>query len=154
MQVSAKASPTNALGVTLLELLVVISIVGLLLAITPPLLGGVLPRVAHEAAAREMVAALRQARTQSIARNHPTDLYVDVAEKQYWTSASPRHSVLPSNLEIALYADDSLARDADTGGIRFYPDGSSTGGRIVLSVQERSYRIDVDWLFGRVTLSE
>jgi len=36
--------------------------------------------------------------------------------------------------------------------IRFYPDGSSTGGSIDLSVNGEGYRIKVDWLTGGVSL--
>ena len=34
--------------------------------------------------------------------------------------------------------------------VRFFADGSSTGGRVTLMVGERSYAVDVDWLTGRV----
>jgi general secretion pathway protein H len=40
------------------------------------------------------------------------------------------------------------------GSIRFYPDGSSTGGRITVSSGERQYLVDVDWLTGRVAIND
>jgi general secretion pathway protein H len=42
--------------------------------------------------------------------------------------------------------DDKIA------GIRFLPDGSSTGGRITVAVGEFEQLIDVDWVTGRVTV--
>ncbi len=40
------------------------------------------------------------------------------------------------------------------GAIRFYPDGSSTGGRITVASGERKFLVDVDWLTGRVSIKE
>jgi len=144
----------RAKGVTLLELLVVITIVGLLIAVAPPVLTGAFPRIEHENAAREIAAALREVRTRSIAHNRTGDLYIDVETRQYWTSESPRQSALPDDLVLTLYGAASLAPGETIGGIRFYPDGSSTGGRIVLSRTDMAYSIDVDWLLGRVQISD
>ena len=40
------------------------------------------------------------------------------------------------------------------GAIRFFPDGSSTGGRITLSTDRLAYLVDVDWLTGKIHLLE
>lgn len=136
----------------MLELLVVITIVGLVIAVAPPVLTGVLPRIEHESAARQIAAALRQVRVRSIAQNRAGDLYIDVETLEYWTSESPRHNALPKDLALTLYGAAGLAPGETVGGIRFYPDGSSTGGRIVLSRGERDYSIAVDWLLGRVEI--
>ena len=37
-------------------------------------------------------------------------------------------------------------------GFRFFPEGASTGGRIVLSRERAAWQVDVDWLTGEVTL--
>jgi len=42
----------------------------------------------------------------------------------------------------------------DTGGIRFFPDGSSTGGRISVARGQRTLVVEVDWLLGRVSVNE
>jgi len=144
----------DARGVTLLELLVVMTIIGLLLAIVPPIVSGVLPRLEHESAAREIATALRQARSRAISRNEATDLYLDVEARQYWTSTEPHPVELPPGLQLELYGAAALAPDENSGGIRFYPDGSSTGGQIVLTQDARSYRVNVDWLLGRVQVDD
>ena len=51
----------------------------------------------------------------------------------------------------------SAAEDVQHPGearIRFFPDGSSTGGNIELTRKHREVRIDVDWLTGAVAMSE
>jgi len=58
------------------------------------------------------------------------------------------------NLELKLYAAQSEVSSERRGSIRFYPDGSSTGGRITVAAGERKYLVDVDWLTGRVSINE
>ena len=53
-----------------------------------------------------------------------------------------------------LYTAQSEIVDDKHGAIRFYPDGSSTGGRVTLASGERKFLVDVDWLTGRVTIKE
>jgi general secretion pathway protein H len=47
----------------------------------------------------------------------------------------------------------SAAEDAPnehSGRIRFFPDGSSTGGRITLRAGQRQWHVNVSWLTGEV----
>lgn len=44
--------------------------------------------------------------------------------------------------------DDAVA------AVRFYPDGSATGGRITVSGAERTYHVMLDWLTGTVSIVE
>ena len=39
----------------------------------------------------------------------------------------------------------------NAGGIRFFPDGSSTGGSVLLSVDERKWYVTVGWLTGEIS---
>ena len=48
----------------------------------------------------------------------------------------------------------AAAADVEPGRIAaiwFFPDGSSTGGRIALNLGQRRHVVAVDWLSGRVT---
>ena len=40
------------------------------------------------------------------------------------------------------------------GQIRFFPDGSSSGGRITLTRDRREWRIEIAWLTGEVRIEE
>ena len=64
--------------------------------------------------------------------------------------ASPRN--LPQQAEIGVYTAQGEVVDASTAAIRFYPDGSSTGGRVSLAMGERKFLVDVDWLTGQVEI--
>ena len=41
-----------------------------------------------------------------------------------------------------------------TVSIRFFPDGSSTGGHISLIEGKTEYRVNVDWLTGRIAIED
>jgi general secretion pathway protein H len=61
---------------------------------------------------------------------------------------------LPETLTLTLVGAATERIDRDVGGIRFYADGSSTGGRVTVASGEREYRVGVDWLTGQVTVAE
>jgi general secretion pathway protein H len=61
---------------------------------------------------------------------------------------------LPANLSVELLTITGENRRANAGDIRFNPDGSSTGGRIVLADGTRRTAVGVDWLTGRVSVAD
>jgi len=81
-------------------------------------------------------------------------LTIDVESREYVTTLDTTPRKLPENLELKLYAAQSEVSSERRGSIRFYPDGSSTGGRITVAAGERKYLVDVDWLTGRVSINE
>ncbi len=54
-------------------------------------------------------------------------------------------------MKMEVTAADSEKRSPSIAGIRFYPNGSSTGGTIDLKMEGRAYEIRVNWLTGRVS---
>lgn len=149
----ADAPGGGAAGFTLLELLVVIAIAGLALALVPPLLANALPGFQERSAAREIATSLRLARQAAVAEHRTTVLQVDLEAREYGIAGRGPTRALPQRLGLEVFVGDVLA-ERGHGGIAFFPDGSSTGGRITLLAPTREYRVDVDWLTGRVRLDE
>jgi general secretion pathway protein H len=56
--------------------------------------------------------------------------------------------VLPAVLKTQIYTGEVL--NEKTGAIRFYPDGGSTGGKVTLSADGRSWTVRVGWLTGDI----
>jgi general secretion pathway protein H len=137
-------------GFTLIELLVVVTILGLALALIAE--HGPLRRSALERAAivSDLTSGLREARARAIAGNRPISVDFDVGHHTWRIDDLPRHA-LPSSLKIAILTTVGEVRDEENAGIRFEPDGSSTGGRIALDDGRRKIAITVDWLSGAVT---
>jgi general secretion pathway protein H len=141
-------------GVTLLELLIVLMLMGLIVGIAMPTFGGGVSSSALKSATREVAAGLRLARDQAIAQRVESLLELDLDGRTFRVPPDPRAHRLPERLDLKLYtAQRDLVSDK-VGAIRFFPDGGSNGGRITLAAGERKYDVDVDWLTGRVSILE
>jgi general secretion pathway protein H len=132
---------------------VVLALATLLIAIVPPLISSALPGVELKAAARRVASGLRLAREEAIRSGRDAAFVIDVEERVFEVDGGYRRSTLPDDLEVKLEAAESEMLNDHTGGVRFYPDGSSTGGRIVLARSDRGYQIGVQWLTGRIQLA-
>ena len=136
-------------GFTLIELLVVLLIVGVVLSLAPAGFHRVMPGLQAKSAAREAAAVFREARSLAIRDNREAAVIVDTEAKAYQLTTAGRIHRLDEGLAVSLVAAASEQLDDSTARIRFFPDGSSTGGRLTLSRNERTYHIVVDWLTGR-----
>ena len=103
------------------------------------------------AASTDVAAALRYTRVQAIVRAQPQVLTVDVQARIY---QEPGHDAraLPPGMQIAITSARIEQRDGHVGAIRFFPDGSSTGGRVTLRRGNREWHVNVAWLTGAVSV--
>ncbi len=141
-------------GFTLLEILVALVIGVLLVALVPPLLSGLSGSVELRGAAQQLAAGLRSARNQAVTRQQEAVLTLDLAQRRFGVSGDPRVIALPASVALKLYTAQSELLDQATGNLRFFPDGSSTGGAITVSGPKIAYRVNVDWLTGTVAIVE
>jgi len=100
-------------------------------------------------AARELTAGLRHARGQAIIQREQKVFSVDT-ETRTWKAGDQAPVTLPEGLDITLNTARSELTGEGAGGIRFYPDGASTGGSVVLSIDGREWHIMVGWLTGEI----
>jgi general secretion pathway protein H len=141
-------------GFTLLEMMAVLVIAAIAYAVLLSAPLGKASAADLKAAARTLASGLRQAQTTAMATRKDAVLTIDVESREYVTTLDTTPRKLPENLELKLYAAQSEVSSERRGSIRFYPDGSSTGGRITVAAGERKYLVDVDWLTGRVSINE
>lgn len=141
-------------GFTLLELLVVLAVVGLVMVAVPMMIAGGRPGPETRSAAIEIASALRQTRSESIAHFRPVTFVINVDERTYRMGKDGAARTLPKEMTLSLYtARSELAGDSE-GGIRFFPDGSATGGRVTVTKAGHRYTVAVDWLTGVVTMEQ
>ncbi|MHA6574670.1 GspH/FimT family pseudopilin [Pseudomonas yamanorum] len=131
-------------GFTLLEMLVVI----VLISIAAGLVGFGLQqglRVAKERqAVGQMVDALRSTRARAIVSGTSARTVFDLAQLSFQAPGRPlRH--WPADLQVTLHTAEQAG-----AAVEFYPDGSSTGGNLLLANGSRRWRIDIGWLTGSV----
>ena len=143
-------------GFTLLELIMVLAIAALVMAVVPPLISAALPGVELKAAARRTMASLRLARETAIRTGSDAALVVDVEARRLELRGF-RAVSFPNRVQIELEAASREMLDENRGAIRFFPDGSSTGGRIILARgdpgRQSGYQVGVTWLTGRVRMA-
>ena len=143
-------------GFTLVELLVVLAIAALLLSVVPPMLSAAMPGVELKSAARRIMSSLSLARETAIRSGSDVALVVDVEQRRLELEGF-RTVSLPKRLGLDLHAASREMLDETRGAIRFFPDGSSTGGRVTISSGEGAdrygYQVGVTWLTGRVRMA-
>jgi general secretion pathway protein H len=141
-----------ARGFTLLEIIVVVALIALLTGIIAAVISGGLGTAKVRAASKDLVAALRSTRAQAVVRRESQVLVLDVERRAY--RAPGRDWIeLPKDMELSMLTASEEQLDDSQGQIRFFPDGSSTGGNIELSRGEALWRIEIGWLTGEVRMN-
>ncbi len=140
-------------GYTLIELLVVLTIMGLLLAAMPTIISAARPGIEAKTAAYGLANDLRATRAAAVASNTETWVVVDVPAHAYVLGPGGGAHKLPANLSLELRGPDGEAL-GNRIELRFYPDGSSTGGSIRIAANGRKHWIIDHWLTGQITIDE
>ena len=152
MKHEAKAARQAERGFTLVEMLIVMAILALILAVVPPLFSSSLSSATLRAAARDVAAGLRSARSEAITLNKEVRFRLDLESHSFTIGDDKTALSLPSDVDIVLFTATSETINGQVGAIRFFTDGSSTGGGITLIDEDRKFEVMVDWLTGRVTI--
>lgn len=149
MMVRTLAAPA-ARGFTLLELMLVLLLLGLAYGLAGPMLGDRPVGIELQNASSQIAAGLRKARNVALTQRREAVLTIDVEAKTFSVTGDPRLYPLPKLLNYSVYTADSEVVQNRAGSIRFFPDGSSTGGRVTArAVEGGSQNVDIDWLTGR-----
>lgn len=137
-------------GFTLIEVLVVLMILGLTMAVVVPAVSKGFGNSLDENA-RTVQLALRKARSAAVLQQRSMAVLVDLNAKSVRQEYSKRTSDISERLSLRVSGAAS-EQSGSVAGIRFFPDGSSTGGRVMLAVDGESVSVNVDWLTGRVSI--
>lgn len=140
---------TGEAGFTLVEMLLVVAILALAMTFAGPLLSTGSQGTQLQMAANELTSAFRLTRSAAIARNMAADLVIDV-DKGTFASAVVSKRAFASEIEAKLRFAAGIGARVSDGSFRFFPDGSSSGGDVLLSLRGRQVKLCVDWLTGEV----
>jgi general secretion pathway protein H len=148
-------SPTNRPaegGFALFELVLALAILGLVAGI-------VFPRVARGpgpaelgTTAQEIAALLRSDRNSALRHRREVVSRIDVAQGVVTSGGSGGGVRIPAGIEIEFVQSSREKRGA-AGGIRFLPDGGSSGGFLSMRRGAAAYDIAVNWLTGGVLVA-
>jgi general secretion pathway protein H len=142
----------NERGFTLLELLVVLAIIGIVLALVPGFMLRGQPGLGVDFTARGIADALRQARSHAMMQNRDQLFALDVEQHLFRIGGQRAPVQMDKNIQVTFQTARSETIGETVGQIRFFPDGSATGGRIGLTLDGQQVEVVVDWLTGLVSV--
>jgi len=140
-------------GFTLLELIVVLFIVVLGFSVIGINLSSGNDATELKVAARDIVSALRFARGQALISHQETTVTLDLIENTYTVSGRDKVYPIPKAIDVTVVTAQSELTEG-SASIRFFADGSSTGGRITLERSKAAWQIDINWLTGQIELDD
>ena len=138
-------------GFTLIEILVVMVLIGLMVSMVGLSLGKSVSRAEVRNASRDVLSALRYTRTQAIVTHKEQVLMVDL-ENRTISAPGQKPLQLPEGIELGMTIALREQQSETLAGIRFFPDGGSTGGKLFFSIGEHEYEIHIQWLTGEAQL--
>ena len=139
-------------GFTLLELLVVMVILALCLTLVVPGPSRVRLGVMARTTGYELAANLRAVRAAARSTNVEHALTIDVTGHRYWAEGVVAPRQLPRTVAVELTVPESERIGPGASRVRFFPDGSTSGARLVFNDGRSSASVLVDWLSGDVRL--
>ncbi len=142
----------KAQGVSLLEMLLVVGLIAIAGTLAAMVLTGGLDGMRLRSSSKEIAAQLRYTRAQAVASGQPQRFVIDPAGHR-WQAPNQREGRIPPSLRVQFIGAREVQPRTGEGGIVFFPDGASTGGRVRLQAKKAAWRIDVAWLTGEVKLA-
>lgn len=133
-------------GFTLLELMIALTILALSMTVVTAGVARRSPVFEVRATASDIAALMRDARVSAQASSQPVSVDFRVDERLFEGPGGQR-VLLPEGVEADMESSSAAGRPA----VIFLPDGSSTGGAILLRGPASAERVDVDWLTSRIS---
>jgi general secretion pathway protein H len=140
-------------GFTLVEMLAVVVLLTIFAALASVKLGSHGGAAQARALLLNSSDVLRSSRVMALRTGVEQVVYVDVPRRRI-DSIGRRTLRVPPELGFSAVAARSEQQGDKAFGIRFFPDGTSTGGELKFSTRGKVYELHVNWLTGNVTIND
>jgi len=135
-------------GFSLLELIVVLAVLALAAALVAPRIPIASRAIALKAEARAIQAAMEEAGAGALATRRAQSVALDLAAMKL-RGASQERALDPEIAITATFGQTPQA-GAQVARFTFFPDGTSTGGRVTLRRGHQAIAVEANWLTGAV----
>ncbi len=136
-------------GFTLLETIIVLSLVTLILGLSTVFFAGFLPSARLHATGREIAATIRHARYISRTAMEIRTVIIDLDRRSFGIEGQPARSIPPGTVIRIVDPHSGEIRQGEYP-IVLQPAGSMTGATILLSGGRKAMRIEMDPVTGAV----
>ena len=127
------------------------TIAALLVGLSTPMAVKMYDSMKYREAVRSVVSGIHAARYGAMVRGETVDFVVTPVERQFQIGKGEIKR-LPESISLTVHAAREVSHGDGTAVIRFYPDGSSSGGSVDLQHESgKAVRLRVDWLLGKLT---
>lgn len=152
MTEASRARTAIEAGFTLLELIVVLVILSVASVFAAPLLTRPAGDAVLIATAQKLVDEMRLARASAIRDNTERTLTIDLARRRFWVDGVTGSSPIANGIAVDFVTLQKEQLSARQGRLRFFVDGSSTGGNVILKAGRRTVSVDLDWMTGHASV--
>ena len=135
----------------MLELVVVLAVVSLALALCARSLRIGSTHAQYTHVVHQVEADLHAARVRAMTSGRTVPFVLIPNERTYSLGGQPRRR-LPPTYSMSIQVSPGARSSEVSPGINFYPDGSSSGGRITITEHGSVTLIVIDWLFGAISV--
>ena len=144
-----------ASGFTLIEIMLVLTILGMISILIVPNLGSLETRT-FNAQVRQAMSLLNYARRSAVVQGQPSSalFYNGNLDKDEIPQARTNSGNWQAGASTQVRFRDSTDQEIDIEDfveIKFYPEGGSTGGTLLLEQDEQVVAIEIDPFTGRIT---
>jgi general secretion pathway protein H len=138
-------------GFTLFEILIVMVVMTMSIAAISTLYRSPSAGTQVKSAALLAASRLRDLRSSAMSSGRERVATIDVGERVIRFSDGRAPVALDKSITVAVTGADSERRSPLMAGVRFFPNGSSTGATIDLKSERQAYEVRINWLTGRVS---
>jgi len=139
-------------GFTLLEIIVVLGIIVVLFTVLSPAIINSKDDYIMDKNLNAIASSMRLVRAHAIKTQQPQIIQFNLDDKTYRIEHQTARKI-NREIDLSVFTSTSeLSEDGKNANIRFYPDGSSSGGRITLTMGNDKSAVDVVWITGQVNI--
>jgi len=137
----------NKHGFTLIEIIIVLSLMVLVLGLSTVFYANSLPKFRLNAATRDVIAEMRKARALARIQNEKQTILFNLDKRNFGIAGGKLHEI-PQGISIRLVHPLTGEVSKGSASISFYPTGGAEGHAIMLSNERRSQMIKIDPVVG------